>query len=181
MFSPSNSKSLATALAAAALASAMAASGASADLHAIDTAAREAAGLQSEPPPPSSIATSAREEYQDLRSPDARDAAGLQSGQPSARERYSARQEYQDLRSPDAADAAPGAGTQDLRSPDTRDYANGYAPTFDSQPVIDEPSAPSGFDWVSALIGAAAATGIALVLMAFFGGGRLPGRRPASA
>ena len=150
MFSPSHSKSLATALAAAALASAMAASGASADLHAIDTAAREAAGLQSEPPPPSSIATSAREEYQDLRSPD-------------------------------AADAAPGAGTQDLRSPDTRDYANGYAPTFESQPVVDGPSTPSGFDWVSALIGAAAATGIALLLMAFFGGGRMPGRRPASA
>jgi hypothetical protein len=149
MFSPSHSKSLATALAAAALASAMAASGASADLHAIDTAAREAAGLQSEPPP-SSIAISAGEEYQDLRSPD-------------------------------AADAAPGAGTQDLRSPDTRDYANGYAPTLDSQPVVDEPSTPSGFDWVSALIGAAAASGIALMLMAFFGGGRVTGRRPASA
>ena len=149
MFSPSHSKTLATALAAAALASATGASGASADLHAIDTAAREAAGLESAPPP-SSVAVSARAEYQDLRSPD-------------------------------TADAAPGAGTQDLRSPDTRDYANGYAPTLASQPVVDEPQAPSGFDWISALIGAAAATGIALMLMAFFGGGRLPGRRPASA
>ena len=140
MFSPARSKSIATALAAAALASAVAASGASADLHAIDTAAREAAGLQSEQPPA-----------------------------------------YQDLRSPDAADAAPGAGTQDLRSPDTRDYANGYAPTLEAEPVVDEPTAPGGFDWVSALIGAAAASGIALMLMAFFGGGRLTGRRPASA
>ena len=32
--------------------------------------------------------------------------------------------------------------------------------------VADEPSSPSGFDWVSAAIGAAAASGLALVIVA---------------
>jgi hypothetical protein len=86
-------------------------------------------------------------------------------------------QAYEDLRSVD-----PGAkGYQDLRSPDTRDRAVGYQPTVDSQPVVDEPSAPGGFDWVSAVIGAAAAGGLALVLMAVFGNGRPIGPRPARA
>jgi hypothetical protein len=35
-----------------------------------------------------------------------------------------------------------------------------------STEVADEPSSPSGFDWVSAAIGAAAAAGIALVTVA---------------
>ena len=123
MFSPSHRKSLATALAGAALASAMVVSGASADQHAIDAAAREEAGLPSVPAEP----------------------------------------------------------RQDLRSPDSRDRAEGYAPTLESQPVVDEPSSPSGFDWVSALIGAAAAAGLSLVVVALFGNGRTLGRRPASA
>ena len=35
-----------------------------------------------------------------------------------------------------------------------------------TQEVADEPSAPSGFDWVSAAIGAVAAAGLALVSIA---------------
>jgi hypothetical protein len=61
------------------------------------------------PPPPSSIATSAADEYEKLRAPD-----------------------------------APVGGTA----------------------VADEPSSPSGFDWVSAAIGAIAAAGIALATVA---------------
>ena len=72
-------------------------------------------------------------------------------------------------------------GHQDLRSPDTRDQAEGYAPTLESQPVADEPSSPGGFDWVSAAIGAAAAAGLSLVLMATLGLRRPPARRAASA
>jgi hypothetical protein len=70
---------------------------------------------------------------------------------------------------------------QDLRSPDTRDQAEGYAPTLESQPVADEPSSPGGFDWVSAAIGAAAAAGLSLVLMATLGLRRPAARRAASA
>ena len=73
------------------------------------------------PPPPSSIAASAGQEYEKLR--------------------------------------APGA----------------------SQPVVDEPSAPSGFDWVSAAIGAVAAAGVAVVSIAALGMRRPAARRAASA
>lgn len=84
------------------------------------------------PPPPSSIAASAADEYQDLRSPDARDAA------PAAQQQA---QSAGDLRSPDARDAALAAQQQaessiayrDLRSPDARDAAT--APTSGSQPT----------------------------------------------
>jgi hypothetical protein len=70
-------------------------------------------------PPPSSIAQSAGQAYQDLRSPDARDAAVQATETP---------QVAQDLRSPDARDAALQAAetpqvAQDLRSPDARDAA----------------------------------------------------------
>ena len=143
MFSAAYKTRLATALAGAALASALVVSGASADLHAIDAANRAA-----NPP--------AGDEYQDLRSPDAVDAAR-------------------------AAGDARDATTQDLRSPDTRDQAEGYSPTLESQPVADKPSSPSGFDWVSAAIGAVAAGGLSLVLMATLGMRRTPRRRPASA
>ena len=144
MFSPAFKTRLATALAGAALASAMAVSGASASN-----------GYQPEsvPPPPSSIAVSAADEYQDLRSPDTRDLA----------EGY-----------------APGTA-QDLRSPDTRDLAEGYQPELPTQPVADEPSEPSGFDFVSAAIGAIAAGGVALLLMVALGLRRPPRGRPASA
>ena len=38
--------------------------------------------------------------------------------------------------------------------------------TVASAPLADEPSTPSGFDWVSATIGAVAAAGIALATVA---------------
>ena len=113
MFSAANRKSLATALAGAALASALVVSGASAD-----------------------------QGYQDLRSPDAVDAARA-AGDPPRVDRY-----------------------QDLRSPDTRDQAENYQPTPEPQPAADEPSSPSGFDWVSAAIGAAAGTALLVILLA---------------
>ena len=113
---------------------------------------------------------------------------------------YSAGHVYQDLRSPDAADAGRPAGDppdvapppssiaasaakqyQELRSPDTRDLAEGSRPTPVQQPVVDEPSEPSGFDLVSAAIGAIAAAGLSLVLMATLSMRRAPGRRAASA
>jgi hypothetical protein len=71
-------------------------------------------------------------------------------------------------------------GHQDLRGPDTRDQAEGYTPTLESQPA-DEPSESSGFDVVSAAIGAIAAGALALVLMAALGLRRPPRGRPASA
>jgi hypothetical protein len=86
--------------------------------------------------------------YQDLRSPDARDAARLseQSVRPTS---------YRDLRSPDAADAgrqAEQGGYQDLRSPDARDAGRlvPQAPVASSSPSSD------GFDWGYLAIGAAA-------------------------
>jgi hypothetical protein len=98
---------------------------------------------------------------QDLRSPDARDSS----------------QDYtrQDLRSPDTRDGSPASTRQDLRSPDARDSV---APTLVPQPVSDRPSSPGGFDWVSAAIGAAAGTGLLIVLLAFLATGGLAGRRP---
>jgi len=97
-------------------------------------------------PPPSSIAQSAGQAYQDLRSPDARDA----KTEPVT-------QVAQDLRSPDARDAAQAAKievAQDLRSPDARDAGLPEAPTPDT--VVEIREAPgSGFDWGDAGIGAA--------------------------
>jgi hypothetical protein len=133
MFSPPYTKRLATALAGAAIASALAVSGASADPHAIDAASREANPPQVVAPPPSSIAASAAEQY------------------------------------------------QDLRLPDRRMPPQHYATALDQQPVADEPSEPSGFDFVSAAIGAIAAGAVALVLMAAMGLRRPPRGRPASA
>ena len=162
MFSAAYRKRLATALAGAALASALAVSGASADQHAIDAHNRAVA------PPPSSIAAPADDEYQDLRSPDAVDAARAAGDAPEAT-------------TPQSGSYLVADGYQDLRSPDTRDQAEGYAPTLESQPVADEPSSPGGFDWVSAAIGAAAAAGLSLVLMATLGLRRPAARRAASA
>jgi hypothetical protein len=71
---------------------------------------------------------------------------------------------------PPSSIAAP-AGDQygDLRAPDV------------TQPTVSEPSEPSGFDWVSAAIGAAAG-GLALLLVMGTVGTRLPvGRRAESA
>ena len=77
-------------------------------------------------PPPSSIAQSEGQAYQDLRSPDARDAA----------------------------QAAKAEVAQDLRSPDARDAGLPEAPTPDT--VVEIREVPgSGFDWGDAGIGAA--------------------------
>ena len=121
-------------------------------------------------PPPSSIAQSEGQAYQDLRSPDARDAGQPLQTQvaqdlrsPDAREaagNYAPEQladTYQDLRSPDARDAAQAAKVevaQDLRSPDARDAGLPQAPTSDT--VVEIREVPgSGFDWGDAGIGAA--------------------------
>jgi hypothetical protein len=69
MFSVAYKKRLATAVAGAALASALAVSGASADYGPEPTSSPEV------PPPPSSIAVSAAEQYEDLRSPGTGDQA----------------------------------------------------------------------------------------------------------
>jgi hypothetical protein len=147
MLSPAFKTRLATALAGAALASALAVSGASAHYG------YQPSDAEYVPPPPSSIAASAAEEYQDLRNPDTRDKA----------DGY-----------------APGTA-QDLRMPDTVDAANGYQPELAQQPVADEPAEPSGFDFVSAAIGAIAAGALSLVLIATLGMRRPPRDRPASA
>jgi hypothetical protein len=116
-------KRLTTALAAAALASALAVSGAHAHYGSQSVPPPEVA------PPASSIAASAGEEYQALRS----------------------------------------AGTGDLAS---------VRPAPAQQPVADE---PSGFDPVSAVIGAVAAAALSLVLIATLSTRRPTGRRAASA
>jgi hypothetical protein len=72
-------------------------------------------------------------------------------------------------------------GEQDLRSPDTRDQAEGYSPALEPQTVADETSSPSGFDWVSAAIGAVAAAGLSLLLVATVGLRRAATRGAASA
>jgi hypothetical protein len=97
-------------------------------------------------------------QYQDLRSPDAQDAAreaGVLQG-PS-----------QDLRSPDAADAAVHRGLydrssgpfvldRDYGSPDAVDAARDLPPVQIPAPVVEVRDAPSGgFDWGDAGIGAA--------------------------
>jgi hypothetical protein len=89
---------------------------------------------------------------QDLRSPDARDAA-LQAAE-------STPQVAQDLRSPDARDAALQAAestpqvAQDLRSPDARDAGRVSPPV--QTPLVEIREVPSnGFDWGDAGIGAA--------------------------
>jgi hypothetical protein len=120
MHSATYRKRLTTAVAGAALASALAVSGASANYASVGS---PGAGDPPEvAPPPSSIAVSAAEEYQDLRSPETA-----------------------------------------------------------AQAVADEPSEPTGFDPVSAAIGAVAAGGLSLVLMATLGMRRTARRRPASA
>jgi hypothetical protein len=109
-------------------------------------------------------------EYQDLRSPDAKDAAA-------------AAESAQDLRSPDAADAAAHRGiyapdegqyvlNRDWGSPDAVDAARDLPPVQLPTPVVEVKGSPSsGFDWGDAGIGAAGmfalfgiAAGLALML-----------------
>ena len=93
------------------------------------------------PPPPSSIAASAESDYQDLRSPDARDAAHLATGS------------TQDLRSPDARDAADGRGS--FNSPEVT-----VVKIPDPSPAT---SSGSGLDWGDAGIGAGGVLGLILI------------------
>jgi hypothetical protein len=89
---------------------------------------------------------------QDIRSPDARDAA------------LRPERAMQDFRSPDARDAARQAERpQDLRSPDARDWATGRGP--DKAPIVEfvEVQQPNGFDWADAWLGAAAGIGLVLI------------------
>lgn len=112
--------------------------------------------------PPSSIAASEGNGYQDLRSPDARDAA---------REAGSATQLSQDLRSPDAIDAAQHRGLyeaepgryvldRDYGSPDAVDAARDLPPVQIPAPVVAAAEPSGGFDWGDAGIGAAGMLGL---------------------
>jgi hypothetical protein len=80
-----------------------------------------------------------------------------------------------------AVNPPPVASPQELRSSNTREQPEVYSPALASQAVADEPSSPGGFDWVSAAIGAAAAAGLSLVLMATLGLRRPTSRGAASA
>jgi hypothetical protein len=93
---------------------------------------------------------------QDLRSPDARDAA-VRASAPV------------DLRSPDARDAAASVSTAptDLRSPDARDASQGRGPAqAPTVMVVRMPQAAhsDGIDWGDAGIGAGG--GIVLIALA---------------
>jgi hypothetical protein len=114
---------------------------------------------------------------QDLRSPDARDAAVVVQRAPGA-------SGSRDLRSPDARDAGVGvqratvvSGSRDLRSPDARDAAVGVQRAPDASGYQDLRSqdardaaakvlAASRPTWGSALIGAAAALGLMVLSFA---------------
>jgi hypothetical protein len=101
--------------------------------------------------------------YQDLRSPDAKDAA---------REAGVVQQPTQDLRSPDAEDAAQHRGIyetdkgpyvldREFGSPDAADAARDVPPVRIPAPVVQVTESPSGgFDWGDAGIGAAGMLGL---------------------
>ena len=87
------------------------------------------------PPPPSSIAQSAEQAYQDLRSPDAVDAA-----------------QHRGLYE---TDKAPFTLNRDYGSPDAVDAARDLPPSEIPAPVVDFDAPAGGFDWGDAGIGAA--------------------------
>ncbi len=64
--------------------------------------------------------------------------------------------------------------SEDLRSPDAREIP---APPPESQPIVDTQPSEGGFDLLSAALGAAATTGLLLVLLGFLAVGGLAGRR----
>ena len=86
-----------------------------------------------------------------------------------------------DFRSPDTRDAAEGYAPKlvapaqdapprtDFRSPDTRDAAEGYAPAV----AVERASEAGGFDWGTAGITLAGATGLLLVALAMLSAVRL--------
>ena len=103
---------------------------------------------------------------QDLRSPDARDAAAAPASTGAV----------QDLRSPDARDAAGAPAStgsvQDLRSPDARDAAvatgslAGTTAPDTAVSAVEPVVTDDGFEWGSAAIGAAAVLAIVLAVAA---------------
>jgi hypothetical protein len=72
---------------------------------------------------------------------------------------------------PSSIAASAGKAYEGLRSPG-QPVAQ---PTGEPQPVVDEPTSPSGFDLLSAAIGVAAGAGFVIVLLA---AGGLARRRP---
>ncbi len=143
--------------------------------------------MHNTPPPPSSIAASAADEYQDLRSPDAKDAAEQRGIYESEGGPYVLERGYG---SPDAADAAPdlpsgpvvthaGAGPYTdserklVESPEVQQMLSRISGEISASSPVVAVSAPSGgFDWGDAGIGAAGmlalfsiAGGSALLLM----------------
>ena len=73
----------------------------------------------------------------------------------------------QDLRSPDAVDAGLTEITgTDLRSPDAVDAAAGRSVVTTPQVDVVRVAADSGFDWIDAVVGFAAAVGLALLVTA---------------
>jgi hypothetical protein len=118
-------------------------------------------------PPPSSIAASAADEYQDLRSPDAKDAAREAEAGASEQGPYVLNRGYG---SPDAVDAArdlppaqvpaqtlPGPYTDSQRalveSPEVQQTLDRIRSEI--RPVVEISSSSGGFDWGDAGIGAA--------------------------
>jgi hypothetical protein len=121
---------------------------------------------------------------QDLRSPDARDAAlsAQQATEPTGG--------YQDLRSPVARDAAstaqqatqPSTGYRDLRSPDARDAARGITTGSQSVPVAPVDSrtviaVEEGGSQTLAIVFSACALFIALLAVGFVALSRRPRAR----
>ena len=108
------------------------------------------------PPPPSLMAVSAAKAYDRLRSQAARAHSTSVANVPP----------------PPSLMAASAAKAYDrLRSQAAQH----------STPVADERPAPGGFDWLSAIIGAAAIAGLVLVSLAALGLRRVHGHRAASA
>jgi hypothetical protein len=82
----------------------------------------------------------------------------------------------------EASDVPPPPSSIVVGSGQEYEYEQLRAPnTVPSQPAADEPSAPGGFDWVSAAIGAVAAAGVAVVSIAALGMRKPSARRAASA
>jgi hypothetical protein len=141
-------------------------------------------------PPPSSIAASAAEEYQDLRSPDAVDAAEHRGRYEADRGPYALNRDYG---SPDAADAArdlpsvpaatasgPGPYTDSERrlveSPEVQQMVQRIVGEIRAATPVVEVRGPSGgFDWADAGIGAAGM--LALLSIAAGSALMLTGRR----
>jgi hypothetical protein len=140
-------------------------------------------------PPPSSIAASAADEYQDLRSPDTVDAAEHRGLHEADRGQYALNRDYG---SPDAADAArdlpsapvatagPGPYTDSERrlveSPEVQQMVNRIIDEITAASPVVEVRAPSGgFDWADAGIGAAGM--LALLSIAAGSALMLTGRR----